>query len=185
MWKYILLCIFLIIIGAGICLYVVLKEGVTISITEKQIQDGASKVFPLEKTHLSIVKIVYSDPVFEVLDNKQRIRIGLTATPELMINGKKFSGKAIVNGGFRYDPAQGAFFLTGFAVETLEIQTVHGVTGINLEKISEALSLACEKVYEKHPIYTLSDYDLKQKTAKMLVKEIHLRNKTVHISLGL
>lgn len=185
MWKYIVLWILLLIIGVGVCVYFFLKEGITISITEKQIQDGASKLFPIEKTHLSIVKVVYSDPVFEVLDNKKRIRIGLTATPELTLNGKKFSGRAIVNGGFRYDPAKGEFFLTGFTVETIEIQGIHGIKGINLEKVSDALSEACETVYAKHPIYTLSDHNLKQKTAKMLVKEISLWNKTVHITLGL
>ena len=167
---------------AILCFYFYLKHGVTIVLTEDELRSGIERRFPLEKTHLLVIKIIYSNPTFEVLDNKNRIRIGLTATPEIEINEKTYSGSAIVNGGFKFVPEEGSFYLTGFTVEKIAI---NNNKGINLDRLSSSLSTSLDEIFKKHPVYVIPDTDLKHKIAKMVVKDIQILNKSIVINLGL
>ena len=162
--------------------FLTFRNGLKITLSEKEIQDSVNNNFPMEKTHLKFFKIMYSNPIIELLDDSNRVRIGLTATPRILINGKLNAGTAVANGGFKYEPTTGNVFLTGFKIEKLAINQN---TNISLDLISMALSAELEDYYSKHPIYTLSDTEFKQKTAKMVVKELKIHNKKVVITLGM
>ena len=177
-----LITLTVICVAISVCLYVYLKEGITIVLTEEEIRAGVAKRFPIEKTHLLILKIVYSDPIIEILESKNRIRIGVTATPKIEINDKTYSGSALVNGGFKFNPSEGSFYLTGFTVETLKLNESKG---LKLDKVSNALSDSLEEIFKKHPVYVLPDSDLKHKIIKMVVKDIKVINKSIIITLGL
>ena len=180
MMKRILITIAIILVVAIIVVGIMLKNGVSITITESEIQSAVYKKFPMEITHFLILRMEYTNPVVELIDNKERVRLGLTLSPVLEVNGKRHTGTVVVNGGFRYEPGLGHVYLTGFQVETLQLD---GYKSVQLDKISEAISNRLEDVYSKYPIYTLGD-DVKEKTVKMLVRDVTIRNKAVTILLG-
>ena len=179
--KKLIIVIVPILILVVVSLLLIMKEGLSITIKESEIQSAVYKKFPMEMTHLLILKVEYTNPIVEVMDNKDRIRIGFTLSPLVEVNGKRHSGSVVVNGGFRYDPTLGKVFLTGFEVEKLQLD---GYKSVQLDKITGAISLTLEGVYSKHAVYTLKD-DIKQKTAKMVVRKVTIRNKAVTIDLGL
>ena len=172
----------MIAVALGVSLLLWLKHGTIVTISEDELRSAIRQQFPMQKTHLLILQVTYSDPVIELLDNRERIRIGLTATPDVTLNGERYSGSAVVQGGFRYEPQTGEFFLTGFSVESIQLE---GRKGISLERVSSALSDALEGVFRRYPVYTLRDEDFKQATAKMLVRRISISDKKIHIHLGL
>ena len=183
MKKYtIAISIIIIALIFGIYISGILRRGVTITIHESEIVTKVNEKFPLERTHLFILTVLYADPVVEFLDESNKVRLGLTATPQLKVNDKTYSGSATVRGGFRYVPEIGEVYLTDFVVENLNIGETKGV---NLEMVSTALSAALENVYSKHPVYTLKDDTIKKSTAKMFVRSIDIKDKNVIIHLGL
>jgi Protein of unknown function (DUF1439) len=157
-----------------------MTKGMSITISEREIVERIQEKFPLEKTHLMVFQVRYSDPVLEFLDGENKLRIGLTATPELAINGKEYSGSAIVTGRFRYVPEDGDVFLGDLSVESLQIGNTRGLG----PKLSAALALVLEDIYSKRPLYRLKDHSLKEATAKMLVRKIEIKDKNVVIHQG-
>lgn len=182
MKKKIILGLLIIVLGIVLFSYFSIKQGVVIRISENEIQKAVAVKFPLEKTHIAILNVKYSDPLIELLEGKNRIRIGITATPQIKVVGKTNSGSAIVNGSFRYEAGTGKVFLTDFKVEKIVIDESKK---LNLDLLSIALSYELDDVYSIYPIYTLSDNDFKQKTAKMVVKDVFVKNKFLEIHFGL
>ena len=87
--KIIILFVIVVLIISGLLIF---RKGLTITLSEKEIQDSVNNNFPMEKTHLKFFKIMYSNPIIELLDDSNRVRIGLTATPRILINGKLMAG---------------------------------------------------------------------------------------------
>lgn len=182
MKKKIIIGLLIIISVIVLISYFSLKQGFVIRISEKEIQDAVAVRFPIEKTHIAILNVKYSDPLIELLEGKNRVRIGITATPQIMVGGKTHSGSAVVNGSFRYEAGTGKVFLTDFKVEKIVIDESKK---LNLDLLSIALSYELDDIYSVYPIYTLSDTDFKQKTAKMVVKDITVENNNLEIHFGL
>jgi len=180
MKKKIAISLSLIFLVASIALFFKLKNGVSIRISEAEIQSIVYSKFPIDKTHFLVLKIEYKDPLVELINNTEQVRMGITLSPYLEIKGKRYSGTAIVNGRFRYEPVTGKIFLTGFSVESLQLDDIFS---IKLDKLSMSISEMLEDVYSQYPIYTLKD-DIKQGSAKMLIRKVEIKNKIVTIHLG-
>ena len=179
--KLFFVIVVLIVVSAIFSAAMWMQKGVTLTISESELIQKIEEKFPLEKTHLMVLQVRYSDPVLEFLDGENRLRIGLTATPHILINGKEYSGSAVVTGRFRYVPKDGDVYLSDFSVESLKIGDTRGLG----PKLSSALALLLEDLYSKRPLYSLKNHSLKEATAKMLVKKVEIKDHNVVIHLGL
>ena len=57
-------------------------------ITQDQIDAGISERFPATKEYLLIFSITYSNPQVTLLEDEDRIQVGLDATLNIRINGE-------------------------------------------------------------------------------------------------
>lgn len=169
-------------IGVAYAVHVFRGEGFVIVVTEPELQAKAAAAFPISKTYLLVFKITYSDPVVRLDAGSDRVAVGLTATPDIEVDGRRLSGTALVSGTIRYEPAQAAFFLDGIRVESLDIA---GLPERYRDESLKLTTLALSEYYAKHPVHVLSDADMKRRAARLLLRSVDVQSKALVITLGL
>lgn len=167
--------------AAAAVLIVTLAHGVTVRIPESTIRSAVESRFPQTRTYLLVLAVRYHDPRV-ALAGRDRVQVGISATPQIVVGGKEWTGTIRVDAGIRYDPPTGECFLTGFKVLEARIEGLP--ESRHLEVANRCIAM-CEDVFAKHPVYTLDDGGFRQRTAKMLVKGIRITGGAVEISLGL
>lgn len=153
-------------------------------ITQEQIKSTLAQRFPATKEYLLIFDITYSDPQVILLENEDRVQVGLTATLNIRINGeqKELKGTASVTSGIRYENATQEFFLDHAEFNQLEIQ---GIPDKWLKLVSEIAAKTAKKYIETKPIYQIKAKDAKTTAAKMLLKGFEVRDQAIYVTLGI
>jgi len=155
----------------------------TIELSESQIQKKLDERFPMNKQHLLVLTLTLSDPRVELTEGSDRISFGLSASVNIRINAqpKPLGGKGQISTALRYDPTDASFYLGDPAIQRLEVQ------GVPVEYVDVVNKLARELLserLERYPVYTLDRPDLTQTAARLLLKELTVRNGNLVITLG-
>ena len=87
-----------------------------------------------------------------------------------------------VSGGVRYAPDEGAFYLTNPQIENVQLQ---GIPARFANHANYALSLALSEFYRDRPIYRLSEADAKHAATKFVLRDVVVKDETLHVTLGL
>ena len=155
-----------------------------IAITQEQIDSSLTKNFPATKKHLLIFRITYSNPQVTLLDEGDRIQVGMDATLSIHINEepKELGGGATITSGIRYEAETQEFFLDDAVFERLDVQ---GVPKGWSKRVTDFASKAAKEFIETKPIYRLEAKDAKTTTAKMLLKGFEVRDKVIYVTLGI
>ena len=153
-------------------------------ITQDQIDAGISERFPATKDYLLIFSITYSNPQVTLLEDEDRIRVGLDATLNIRLNGepKEMGGGATVTSAIRYDSETQEFFLDDAEFERLEIQ---GIPDKLLDQVTKFASKAAREFIESKPVYKLEAKDAKTTAAKLLLKGFEVREQAIYVTLGI
>ena len=97
-------------------------------------------------------------------------------------NEKPLGGSVDVSGTIKYMPEEGAFYLTQPDIENLLIE---GLSEKYKSKASTVIEKALTNFYSSRPIYTLKSSDAKQIAAKMVLKNLVVKEKNVVVTLGI
>ena len=151
-------------------------------ITQNQIDDALRTKFPVTKRHLLIFQVTYSNPRVTLLQQSNRIEVGLDADLNIELNERPLGGTAIVTAGMSYRNETHQFFLSEPVITKLEIR---GVPQKHLDKVTRFASDAAREYLQEFPVHTLKAKDVKSATAKLLLKDVQARGKEVHVTLGL
>jgi hypothetical protein len=153
-------------------------------ISQQQIDGALVKRFPATKEFLWIFEVTYSNPQVILLEDADRIRIGLDASLNIKLNKElnSLGGSCTLIAGVRYEPSTQEFFLTDTQFERLDIQ---GVPQEYMERATKAANEAAKYFVENKPIYRLEAKDTKTAAAKLLLKGFKVRDQTVCVTLGL
>lgn len=155
-----------------------------IVITEKQIEEKLADKFPYEKTYLLVLKLTYNNPQFDLLEEQNKIRVGM----DTMLNLKLGEESEPLNGGITvlcdliYDKDEQAFYLNNAELERLDIS---GIPEKWEEKVKKYAPLAVNAYFENHPVYELKGRNTKESIAKALLKDVVIKEEGIHVSLGL
>jgi len=169
-------------IGIGFTLYAFWGERFEIVITEAELQGKIAEKFPITKKYLIIFEITYSDPIVHLDEGGDRIHVGLRAMTEFSLNNKVFSGNGIVAGSLRYDQESGSFFLDRLSIESMDIA---GFPEKYEKEVTVLSTSSLRSYYDNHPIYTLKSTDMKQRAARLILKSVVVRNKTLVVTMGI
>ncbi len=153
-------------------------------LTEPQIQEKLDARFPIQKSKLLVLVLTLSNPQVGLEEGADRISFGVDATLNLTIGGqqKPLGGTGTITTGLRYHPDDYSFYLNDPIIEELEIQ---GIPIQYVDKVNEvAMKLAEERINEC-PIYKLKGDDLKQATARLILKDMVVEDGKLVITLGL
>lgn len=175
----------IVISGALIGTFVYFKgKRYEVVIPQGKIDSALSEKFPATKKYLIIFDITYFNPQVTLLEEEDRVRVGLDATLNIRLNDepKKLGGGATVTSGIRYDGETQEFFLDDAVFERLEIQ---GVPEKWLETVTELASGAGKEFVQSKPVYRLEAKDAKTTAAKLLLKDFEVREQAIHVTLGL
>jgi hypothetical protein len=153
-------------------------------ISQEQIDSTLANRFPVSKKHLLIFNITYSNPQVTLLEDHDRIQVGLDATLNIRLNKepKELGGGCTITSGIRYDSETQEFFLDDAKFDRLEIQ---GIPDAYLDQVTQFASEAAREFLTSKAIYRLKAGDTKTSTAKLLLKDVQVRGKSVHVTLGL
>lgn len=170
----ILLCATLLLITQS-----ALAFSYTLEISEKELQQRAEAMMPLERSQYFIT-VRLSNPKLELLPNNNRIGISSNISANIP-GGFKGKGHATITGSLRYDSQRGAFYLDKPVIEKLHIdklpkQYLPQIKGIAQKALSKSLT--------SKPLYQLNDKDLRQKLAKSMLKKISIKNKILFVELS-
>ena len=163
-----------------------------IVLTNEQTKDQLNKRFPITKSHLLILSVTYQDPRVVLHEGSDKVTVGLAVVLNSTIHIKvgdrppvrleNLGGSCEVTASFRYEPSEFSFYLDSATIDKLHLQGVPDkylriVEGLSLKAASEGL--------RKHPVYTLRDESAKKAVARMLLKDVVVRDGKLHTTLGL
>jgi len=153
-------------------------------ITQEQVDSAIVEKFPVTKKFLIIFELTLSNPQVQLLEKDNRIQVGLDAALNMKAKGgnKKMSGSCAMTSKVRYDAGTHEFYLTDSQVDRLEIE---GIPEKYLEKVSQAASAAAEKYLEDFSVYKLEGEDGKMAAARLLLKDLQIRDHKIYVVLGL
>lgn len=153
-------------------------------IPQEKIDSMLSERFPATKEYLIIFSITYSNPRVTLLEDEDRVRLGLDATINFKLDDqpKQLGGGATVTCGIRYDSETQEFFLDDAVFERLEVE---GVPEKWLKKVHEVASEAAREFVQSKAVYRLEAKDAKTAAAKLALKDFEVREQEIHVWLGL
>jgi hypothetical protein len=165
-------------------LYYLSRQEYVFRFSESQIQERLSTQLPLTKTYLLVFRVSLDNPRVKLEDGSGRVAAGLDAVLELPLGGEKSAirGALDISAGIRYAPDQGAFYLTEPTIERADVQ---GIPPRYAKPVNALLSKVLGEYCAGHPIYTLKASDVKQRAAKLVLKNVTVENRELVVTLGL
>ena len=184
MKKFILFASVVIVLVLVAALVFLKGKGHEIRITEQQIDAKLAEMFPAEKTYFAIFHLTLTNPEVTLLPESDRIQVELAAILNLRIPGQSrdLGGMLLVTSGIRYDHEEKAVFLTDPVIEKIQIE---GVPQKHLEKVSAVATKAAGDFLISQPIYRLEGTDAKTTAAKLLLKNVEVKEQEIVLSLGI
>lgn len=179
------LAVVLLVVATGGSLYLYLSgRSYVFAFSEEQLREKLAERLPLTKTYFSLIQLTLDHPRVALTEGTNRVQAGLEVTLNLRVGDepKQLGGSVDVSGGVKYVPESGEFFLTDPVVERFSVQ---GVPEKYAPKINDALTKLLGDYYAAHPIYTLKATDVKHAVAKLLLRDVTVRDKTLLVTLGL
>jgi hypothetical protein len=145
--------------------------AVKVRLRQSEIDAILVKRFPIEKKHLKLIRITYTDPVASIVADTGQVRIGVTAQIRVGIKPfeKDYQAKATLLSDIDYDPAKHTFFLRKPVCEHLDLPKIPAEY---LELTREALNLTTAGFWEKIPVYEWKPRDRTQELARMVLHDI-------------
>jgi len=147
-----------------------------IVIPRAKIQESVSKKFPYDKD-VRIARFTVQTP--EVYFKGKNI--GLRAVYSGNLLKKEIRGSVDVNGSVVYKPETGAFYLHDFIISDLTVNEKDLLEKVKVQKIIDKI---ISNYLDGFFLYRLNPHDYKQNLARLLVKDIFVRNDDLVIVVG-
>lgn len=182
--RLMLICGILALLVAGGTVWWIKGKSTDIRVTHAQIQEQLAQRFPVQRTMLLLLHWRLENPTLEFIPQRQRVKLGIDARLNLRIDGGRgdLGGRVEVETGVRYDDTRGALFLVDPVITHLAID---GLPAQHLQRATDSLHDLLIDLLRQKPVYTLNPLDLKQGTARLLLREVRIEDDAVVVRLGL
>ncbi len=179
--------ILLVAVAAVVCFlaglaWILYGREFTLRIPEEKIQAELNRMFPIEKNHLLVFTLRYTNPRVRLEQGSDRVQAGLDAETLFKVNDRSFSGSATVSGGLRYEGSTGSFFLTDSRVERISIT---GFPEKYMDSLNGLASLLLRHPLDQKPVYRLNEGDVKQGLAMLVLKRVHVKDRCLEVVMGI
>lgn len=159
-------------------------RSLEVRVTEPQLRAQLAERFPVERTVLLLLRWRLADPSLEFLPQRQRVAVGIDARLNLKLEGGRsdLGGRIELETGVRYDEARGALFLVDPVITRLVID---GLPERHAQRATDSVRELLAEIFSQKPVYTLDRTDLKQGSARLLLRELRIEDDAVVVRLGL
>lgn len=172
----------LLILVAAAYLYLAGRE-MEVRISQAQIQRALERSLPVTRTYLAIFELTLDNPRVQLEAGSGRVRAGLDIALAIKsTEGREtFRGSADASGVPSFVAGEAGFYLQAIEVEDLQIE---GLEDRQLERLRGVVQLALSEYYRRFPIYRLKDESMRQRLARMALKDVEIEGHEVIITLG-
>lgn len=160
-----------------------LGGDVVIRLSEAQVQTALDLRFPVAKTYLGRISLAYHDPEVQLDEGSDRIGIGMSLTLSLGSGDDPtaYSGRARLITGIGYDSDSALVLLEQPVLDSLSLGQL---SVAYVEQASElARRLALDRL-ERIPIYDLREEGVGRRAARMVLKDVTVKDGELLITLG-
>jgi len=173
-----------VVLGVIIGYFLLRGREWVVRISEQEMKAKLEESLPLQKTYLWVIRVTLSNPRITLIEGSDRLHAGLDLALNLKLGGAKepLGGSVDVSGTVRYDAETKSFYLKNPRVEKL---TLAGIADEEANQANEAVSLALTGYFEKNPVYTLTNKDIKQASARLLLKSLVIEDHHLVVTLGI
>jgi hypothetical protein len=151
----------------------------TITCTRAELQDSVAHHFPVTREAF-MVAVTLANPTVILRPGDNRIGVQLDAEVRSPL-GSPLHGRIAALGEPFYDREKKAFFIRKPAVERLDFQ---GFDSSRHATIRQAVAAVAERALDDIPVYRLEGRNATEKTAEWLLKEVHVGDEKLHLTLG-
>ncbi len=173
------------VLAAGIGLFRSLNaREVHVRLRQKEIDAILTRQFPIEKTHLKVVRITYSDPQATLVPQSNQVRVGVNATVRVGIPPfeKEYRTGITLLCGLAYDGKQKKLCLTNAICERFDLPVIPETYR---EITKQALNLTSIACFEKIPVYELKPRNKTQQLAVMVLHDLQVKDDSLTFTLKL
>ena len=159
------------------------EREIVLGFTENELLEKLDGQLPWSKTYLFIFEVTLDNPRVVLAEGSDRISGGVDVTLNVYLSDQPtpIEGAVDMSGGVRYEPETGSLFLTDPHVENVRIA---GVPDRYANRANEAISLALRDFYDARPIYVLSRKDARTAAARLLLKDVYVRDGKLLLKLS-
>lgn len=149
-------------------------------VTADEMTQQAAGHFPIQRCALLLACVTLSEPKVRLLDGDARIHLTTTVKPE--VGGQQLdSGEVDLAGKPRYEPARGAFFLDDARITAARFP---GLGPQQARTVSELASGLLAESLRRQPIHELDDRDARQALARLVLREVRVRDGKLQLVVG-
>jgi len=148
--------------------------------TRDDLQKKIAPKFPLKQKG-TLFSVTFSEPVVMLKKGADRLglQLNLKVAPPL---GKKYKGRAEIDGQIEYRPDKGEFFVVNPQVRRLHIDNVPQKYQ---EPIRDLANQAAVRFLADVPVYKLDQKNFKQSLAKLVLKSVLVEDGELVVEVGL
>ena len=160
------------------------KNTYTIKLSAPMIEQALNTRLPLEKNYYAIFDVTVDEPRVNLIENSDRVFAGVDIVLEVAAGSRRIpvSGAVDLSGAIDYDADRAAFFLVDPRIEAMNIE---GVPQRWADRSRSVVSLAIKEFYEQRPIYSLESDEMGTKAAKLVLRDVIVKDERVVVTLGL
>ena len=159
-------------------------KTIEVRLTQPEIDALLAKKFPLEKKHHKLVRVTYHNPSLIVVPGTTQINIGIQAMIRIGISPLEVSypASATLLSEIAYDASSKKLLLRQPRCEQLDLPAIPEK---HRDLAVQALNLTTATIWDEIPIYELKSHRRIQAAARMVLKKVHIDDRTVVFTLGL
>lgn len=153
---------------------------VTIVLERADIEERLNARFPVVRERF-LSTVTLDDPRLVLRDTSDRIGIDIrvrTSIPRL----PEYMGRAAVTGTLSYRAEETAFYLADPIIERIEVA---GLKSEHVEKVRAPIESVARSVLELFPVYEVKGRNLKEITARHVLRSVTVRDGRVYAELVL
>lgn len=151
----------------------------TVEVSQQELQQQLDAMGTLQHKE-PLISVIISHPTIELQQDSSKI--GLKGDVETVLLGSmKANANLHVRGNIRYNPEQGAFFMTDIEVVSLQSAQIPPQQISNVKRIVQNL---LNPVLQQQPVYILKDDNLQEQLAKAVLKDVTVNNGKLLLTLS-
>ena len=155
----------------------------TIEISEKELQEKVSALMPMSAKELFIT-VTVSEPTIELIKETDKVAI-LLHVEVRALSGLYGTGRGKVVGSISYNADETAFYFQDITVERFELDQIPGEAAPSLKVIAQIVGVAANQAMLSHPIFVLSDDDMKQKLLRSTLESVKVDDGKLLVTMSL
>jgi hypothetical protein len=179
--RFLLLAAILVALGVWFYQSLTSRE-LHVRLRQQDIDAILARQFPIEKNHLKVIRITYSDPKVSFVPQSDQLRISIKAKVRAGIKPfeKEYDTSVSLLCGLSYHSREKKLFLTHALCEHFDLPLIPE----NYREITrQALNLTSIACFEKIPVYELKPRNKYQRVASMVLRDLEVEDDALVFTL--